>query len=109
MWKEVPKPTDRTEEVAESKSFKMADEGTRYQHLTDLLGEWETGLEICRKAIPRGVHPRDHVDKTAKLFFAIEYLKTYIDYTSGFKDPFNQYKLSKSIDQAYVPEFGGRG
>lgn len=109
MWKDVPKPYDRTEEIAESKTPRMTDEGTRYHHLTELLTEWETGLEIARKAIPRGVRPLDHVDRTTKLYFAIEYLKTYIDYTSGFKDPTNQYKLSKSIEQAHVPEYGGRG
>lgn len=100
---------DRTEEIAESKTLKMTDEGTRYQHLTELLNEWETGLDIIRKRIPKGVQPIANADRAVKLYWAIDFLKTHIDFRSGFHDSVNQYKLRKSIVEASKEQVEGRG
>lgn len=88
---------DRTEEINAAFERKMTDTGTRYEHYRELLSEWETGLDILKERIPKGINVNEHVEKAVMLAFAIDVLQKNIDVMCGFTDTLQQYKLSRTL------------
>src|SRR5579864_1459608 len=86
-------------------SQNLDDVGTRYQHLTDLMELWQTGLEVMNKYD----FDSDKENKV-KLKNAIELLQKHIDNKSGYD--FKAWSLRDTIERIPAKAEsieGGRG
>lgn len=83
----------------------LTDVGTRYEHLTDLLNFWETGLDVMER-----IKCDSDKERRPKLEGAVELLKKYLDNKSGYD--YRAWSLRSAVDSISKDPSaidGGRG
>jgi hypothetical protein len=100
------KPMQEIHAMLDYRKQSMADVGTRYQHLSDLLVQWEDTAQMMKK---RSFLGRDELFKLAGIEMAIKQLKKTIETMQDYGEMVEPIRsMINQVPKAFTI-YGGRG